>query len=166
MKKLILLCLSIAFTLGFSAQETTVKKTTRKAKAKTEKVVNKTEAAVEKGAKKTKTKTKEVAAKAEKTAKKVEAKTEKVAKETGAKIDKTAKKVKPKAEAITEKSDTKAKTTKKTAVKKVKETASNEKAPKVADEVTGEYNGKKVYTGPRGGRYYINSNGNKTYIQE
>ena len=25
-------------------------------------------------------------------------------------------------------------------------------------------NGKKVYTGPRGGRYYINKNGNKTYI--
>ena len=28
-----------------------------------------------------------------------------------------------------------------------------------------EYNGKKVYTGPRGGRYYINKNGNKTYIE-
>ncbi|MFV8370827.1 hypothetical protein [Flavobacterium sp. LB2P74] len=42
----------------------------------------------------------------------------------------------------------------------------NEKAPKVADKITGEYNGKKVYTGPRGGKYYINSNGNKTYIQE
>lgn len=27
------------------------------------------------------------------------------------------------------------------------------------------YNGHRVYTGPRGGRYYINSNGNKTYIQ-
>ncbi len=26
------------------------------------------------------------------------------------------------------------------------------------------YNGHKIYTGPRGGRYYINSNGNKTYI--
>jgi colicin import membrane protein len=23
-----------------------------------------------------------------------------------------------------------------------------------------------VYTGPRGGRYYINSNGNKTYISD
>ncbi|MDI1305104.1 MAG: hypothetical protein PSX42_09720, partial [bacterium] len=47
---------------------------------------------------------------------------------------------------------------------KLKET--NEKAPKVPDRVTGEYNGKKVYTGPRGGKYYINSNGNKTYIQD
>jgi len=26
------------------------------------------------------------------------------------------------------------------------------------------YNGHKIYTGPRGGRYYINHNGNKTYI--
>lgn len=43
---------------------------------------------------------------------------------------------------------------------------SNEKAPKKADKVTGEYNGKKVYTGSRGGTYYINKNGNKTYIQE
>ena len=47
---------------------------------------------------------------------------------------------------------------------KVRET--NEKAPKTADKVTGMYNGKKVYTGPRGGRYYINSNGNKTYISD
>ncbi|RTY97035.1 hypothetical protein EKL98_16175, partial [Flavobacterium bomense] len=43
---------------------------------------------------------------------------------------------------------------------------SNEKAPKTPDKVTGEYNGKKVYTGPRGGKYYINKNGNKTYIQD
>ncbi|PTS94367.1 hypothetical protein DBR27_17845, partial [Flavobacterium sp. HMWF030] len=53
---------------------------------------------------------------------------------------------------------------KKAATKTVKET--NEKAPKVADKVTGEYNGKKVYTGPKGGKYYINKNGNKTYIQD
>lgn len=26
--------------------------------------------------------------------------------------------------------------------------------------------GRTIYEGPRGGRYYINSNGNKTYIQE
>lgn len=43
---------------------------------------------------------------------------------------------------------------------------SNEKAPKKPDRVTGEYNGKKVYTGSRGGKYYINKNGNKTYIQD
>ena len=35
---------------------------------------------------------------------------------------------------------------------------------KVADKVTGTYKGKKVFTGPRGGKYYINKNGNKTYI--
>jgi colicin import membrane protein len=43
---------------------------------------------------------------------------------------------------------------------------SNEKAPAKPDKVTGTYNGKKVYTGPRGGRYYINSNGNKTYLSD
>lgn len=43
---------------------------------------------------------------------------------------------------------------------------SNEKAPKFPDKVTGKYNGKKVYTGSRGGKYYINKNGNKTYIQD
>ena len=26
--------------------------------------------------------------------------------------------------------------------------------------------GRTIYEGPRGGKYYINSNGNKTYIQE
>ena len=26
------------------------------------------------------------------------------------------------------------------------------------------YNGHKIFTGPRGGKYYINSNGKKTYI--
>jgi colicin import membrane protein len=35
---------------------------------------------------------------------------------------------------------------------------------KVKDKITGTYNGKKVFTGPRGGKYYINKNGNKTYI--
>lgn len=37
---------------------------------------------------------------------------------------------------------------------------------KTKDKVTGKYKGKKVYTGPQGGRYYINSNGNKTYIKD
>ena len=71
-----------------------------------------------------------------------------------------AKAEKSKAEkAVTEKTTK----TKKTAEVKLKETT--EKAPKTPDKVTGEYNGKKVYTGPRGGRYYINKNGNKTYIE-
>jgi colicin import membrane protein len=49
----------------------------------------------------------------------------------------------------------------------VKETpASRAAEKKVADKVTGTYNGKKVFTGPRGGRYYINKNGNKTYISD
>lgn len=40
-------------------------------------------------------------------------------------------------------------------VHKIKKTTSND---------GDTYNGHKIYTGPRGGRYYINSNGNKTYI--
>ncbi len=28
----------------------------------------------------------------------------------------------------------------------------------------GKHNGKQLYTGPRGGCYYYNSNGNKTYV--
>ena len=76
------------------------------------------------------------------------------------------------------KTETKSKTTEKKVADK-KETVSkdtkkktptlkesNEKAPKKADKVTGEYNGHKVYTGPKGGKYYINKNGNKTYIQD
>lgn len=35
---------------------------------------------------------------------------------------------------------------------------------KSKDKSAGKYNGKKVYRGPKGGTYYINSNGNKTYI--
>lgn len=35
---------------------------------------------------------------------------------------------------------------------------------KVKDKINGTYKGRKVYTGPRGGKYYINKNGNKTYI--
>ena len=64
--------------------------------------------------------------------------------------------------------DSKVSNATKTSVAKAKrvEKETNEKAPKVADKVTGEYNGKKVYTGPRGGKYYINKNGNKTYVQD
>jgi hypothetical protein len=29
---------------------------------------------------------------------------------------------------------------------------------------TGSYNGNTLYSGPRGGQYYINSNGNRTYV--
>jgi colicin import membrane protein len=58
------------------------------------------------------------------------------------------------------KADKKAKATIATAKKTI------EKAPKVAGKVSEKYNGKKVFTGPKGGKYYINKNGNKTYIQQ
>lgn len=34
----------------------------------------------------------------------------------------------------------------------------------VPDWKCGTHNGKQLWTGPRGGCYYINSNGNKTYV--
>lgn len=47
----------------------------------------------------------------------------------------------------------------------MKETAASKaEEKKVKDKATGSYKGKKVFTGPRGGKYYINKNGNKTYI--
>jgi colicin import membrane protein len=42
----------------------------------------------------------------------------------------------------------------------------NSKATKIVDKVTGQYKGKKVYTGPHGGRYYLNPKGIKIYIQK
>lgn len=85
-------------------------------------------------------------------AEKAKAKTEKAAKE---KTEKAAKEKKGKAEKKAKKEE-----------KEAKEKVSTEKAPRTPDKASGEYNGKKVYTGPRGGRYYINSNGNKTYISD
>ena len=42
---------------------------------------------------------------------------------------------------------------------------SNYSAPTYSYPSSSTYKGKSVSTGPRGGRYYINSNGNKTYIK-
>ncbi len=36
--------------------------------------------------------------------------------------------------------------------------------PSTGDSKCGIYNGKQLYIGPKGGCYYINSNGNKTYV--
>lgn len=57
--------------------------------------------------------------------------------------------------------------TKKSSIKPTKSSTSKKKIvtkPK-SDETEETYNGHKVYTGPRGGKYYINSHGNKTYIK-
>ena len=52
-------------------------------------------------------------------------------------------------------------------IKPKKERVSTEKAnPNTTDKVIGKYNDRKVYEGPRGGKYYINKNGNKTYIDD
>lgn len=41
---------------------------------------------------------------------------------------------------------------------------SNEIDNNGGDYPCGFYNGKQLYTGPKGGCYYYNSNGNKTYV--
>lgn len=49
---------------------------------------------------------------------------------------------------------------------KPKTTQKVRQAKQVAQDDGDYYNGHKVITGPRGGRYYINGNGNKTYIRK
>lgn len=50
------------------------------------------------------------------------------------------------------------------AQQKGKTKARTHKVKRAAAESGDNYNGHKIYTGPRGGRYYINSRGQKTYI--
>ncbi|WP_281297597.1 hypothetical protein [Flavobacterium limnophilum] len=157
MKKLALLCFLLVFSNSFYAQETKekkepAKKETTKKKSGYDYDKDVTVKSTKKEATSKSTTTKE-------TAKKETAKTK-----SGYDYDKKTNK------SDINKVDAKIKDekyTKGTSSKKaptLKE--SNEKAPKTPDKVTGEYKGKKVYTGSRGGKYYINKNGNKTYIQD
>lgn len=50
------------------------------------------------------------------------------------------------------------------AQKKGRSKAKTHKVRGSSSESDDYYNGHKIYTGPRGGRYYINSKGQKTYI--
>jgi colicin import membrane protein len=164
MKKFVLACLLLVFTTTFYAQETKVGKAVDKAAVKTKKAAKDVKEGTKKTANKVADKTKKAAKDVKegtvKTADKVADKSKMVAKDVKAGTKKTAAKVADKTASTADKVEKKAKKT----ATKIRE--SNEKAPKTADKVTGTYNGKKVYTGPRGGRYYINSNGNKTYLSE
>ena len=194
MKKLIALCVVFVFSTAFYAQtvvdkakaktEKTAKKVEKKVKTTTKKVGDKTEKTAKKVEVKTKATAKKVGDKAEKTAVKVETKTKTTADKVKTKTKTTAKKVADKTEKTATKVETKTKETasriKKdgTPDKRFKKTPAEEKEDmkdtpasrvaekKVKDKVTGSYKGKKIFTGPRGGRYYINKNGNKTYISD
>ena len=148
MKKLFLMCFLFAFIANISAQEKSADQM-KKAKTTAEKTV-KQKAPLKKDG---------TPDKRYKTATKVPLKKD----GTPDKRFKSKEKNTPaegKTKAATQKTEAKTK-------KEVKERVSNEKAPKkIKDKGTGTYKGKKVYTGPRGGKYYINSNGNKTYISE
>lgn len=50
------------------------------------------------------------------------------------------------------------------AIKAEKARIRSEKQAEAAERAYNTYNGHTIHTGPRGGRYYINSNGRKTYI--
>ena len=158
MKKLFLLCFLLVFIVNTNAQETKA----TKAKAKTEKTTT-----VKKAVKVTTPKIKKDGTPDKRFKEANSPKLKKdgtpdkryIPKENSASAIGQKKSAEGKAKAASNKVEAKTK-------KIVKERASNEKAPKTPDKVTGKYNGKKVYTGPRGGRYYINSNGNKTYISD
>lgn len=146
MKKLILLCVAYFCLQVVGAQE--AKEKAKKAKKETEKVVQDKKAKAKKETQKLKKdgtpdkrfKENQAAAKGE-------------AKAAAGKAKAAGNKAKAKKlSAAEEKEDLKESTLSKAAEKKVK------------DKVTGTYKGRKVYTGPRGGKYYINKNGNKTYI--
>ncbi len=174
MKKLLLLCFMFVFSTSFYAQETAVKPK----KVKVEKTAKDPKVSdADKEAKKAEAKAKRDAKKAEKvatakattTAPTTVTDADKEAKKAAAKAKRDAKKAEKDAKAATVPTATtpvKTATTTPTPKKVVKEKQSNEKAPAVTDKVTGEYNGHKIMTGPRGGRYYINKNGNKTYISD
>ena len=178
MKKLILLCLLFIFSGTFYAQDTKTK--TEPAKKETTKKKSGYDYDKDVPVKSTK---KEATSKS--TATKETAKKETTKKKSGYNYDKDVPVKSTKKETTAKSTATKETTKNKSEANKVdakikdekytkgnsKKKAptlkeSNEKAPKTPDRVTGEYNGKKVYTGPRGGKYYINKNGNKTYIQD
>ena len=178
MKKLILLCLLFIFSGTFYAQDTKTK--TEPAKKETTKKKSGYDYDKDVPVKSTK---KEATSKS--TATKETTKKETTKKKSGYNYDKDVPVKSTKKETPANSSATKETTKNKSEANKVdakikdekytkgnsKKKAptlkeSNEKAPKTPDRVTGEYNGKKVYTGPRGGKYYINKNGNKTYIQD
>lgn len=108
---------------------------------------------------------------AEKAAKKVEKDATKAAKEVKepkAKGDKKEKANKPeKVEKGTKKVADKDVTVKPEPKNTKKVNASTEKAAVGDDKVVGKDDkGRTIYEGPRGGRYYINSGGNKSYVSQ
>jgi colicin import membrane protein len=111
-----------------------------------------------------------VNAQTKKSATKSKAKTEQVKKDAKPEqVKKDAKTVKEKKEAKTDKKVTVEKkevkaTTGKKAVKEQKASAKPESADKVIRGKKGP-DGQAVYKGARGGEYYINKNGNKTYLK-
>ncbi|HEU4496855.1 MAG TPA: hypothetical protein VFR70_07360 [Flavobacterium sp.] len=90
------------------------------------------------------------------------------AQQTGAKTKSEVEQKKADAAEASKKAEAKADDAQKKATDDVDKAKSKAAAPKTEtaeEKVSGEYfNGKKVYTGPKGGKYYINSQGNKTYI--
>ena len=174
MRKLILLCMVFVFTSTVFAQTTAEKKAKAKTEAKvkqTKKKTIKTEKKV-KETKTTKLKKDGTVDKRYKADTKVRLKKDgtpdkRYVKENNASSTGRAKSAEGKAKAATNKAEARIKKTPKEEKEDMRETTVSKSAErKVKDKVSGSYKLKKVFTGPRGGRYYINKNGNKTYISD
>ncbi|MFD2554433.1 hypothetical protein [Sphingobacterium tabacisoli] len=137
---------AVVATLGLGSAQAQTAKTVEKPARKTE-----VKAPGEQQTKKTENKAKEANA----SVTKKESQPKETAKSTGTKAVKDVKKE----EAV--KADQKTKTE-----KKVNKTTNPSVKATGQDKLTGEkHNGHPVYEGPKGGKYYINENGNKTYIK-
>ncbi|MFK7032941.1 hypothetical protein [Flavobacterium oreochromis] len=174
MKKIIMLSLMFVLSNTFAQEvETKIKKSskTKAVSEKLEKVKETAKVEREKAkAEKEAAKAEKEAAKAEKEAAKAEKEAAKAEKES--KIAAKAKKLDAKVKDEADKAKSKAKKAKEELEAKSlkpakKERVTTEKATlNTKDQVVGKYKDRQVYQGPRGGKYYINKNGNKTYIDD
>lgn len=143
MKKITSILLALSMIIAFGAVQAQSKKSHKK-KAKTELTEKKDHV------KKESKKASEKVAKAEKKTSEKASKAEEKAEKHGKKM----------------KSEAKNKMSEEAATASKKSEKASRKAEKVAKEsaTTTDANGKEIHTGPRGGKYYINKNGHKTYL--
>ncbi|ANO47365.1 hypothetical protein B0A78_01755 [Flavobacterium columnare NBRC 100251 = ATCC 23463] len=152
MKKIMILCLVLALSNTFAQEAEMKSKKLSKSKAVVEKLDKVKEA--------TKAK-KESRASVKGNVKSIEGK----AKAEANKLDSKAKDEENKAKSKTKKAKDKIEETISKPAKKERETTEKVN-PNAKDKVVGKYKDRQVYQGPRGGNYYINKNGNKTYIDD
>lgn len=153
------LCLVLALSNTFAQEAEMKSKKLSKSKAVVEKLDKVKEATKAK-------KEKELAKKESRASVKGNVKSiEGKAKAEANKLDSKAKDEENKAKSKTKKAKDKIEETISKPAKKERETTEKVN-PNAKDKVVGKYKDRQVYQGPRGGNYYINKNGNKTYIDD